>query len=310
MNIVADLCRNRHGRERPRRDSTIFNPCYVGVEIEVEDAYHMYDRDYNHWDTYEDGSLRGEGAGEFVFNCPKSGREIELALQELRDIYEEAPWDVGARCSTHVHIDMTDLHTHQVCWAMAAYYVYEHTLFGMVGRHRSLSNYCIPARKLGQYAKVLHNVARGKLPHRDNDRYAALNVAALCKFGTLEFRHRPSCTNPYDLVDWIKVGIDLKTWASRQILKENYIPDWLDSIDDNTIKLIFPNTYQHLIPNQQGYARFARLLATDLRILMEKKPATYKEMIIKEILKDNQYIHRQPNNPGWVNELVANMQGG
>lgn len=228
--------------------------CRVGVEFEFENPKA---RDYGDlhdkilvsgwWAAHDDGSLRDHGI-EYVLKEPLLGKELKEALEFF--FVNWPPLEQTYRTSIHVHIDATDLSLEQLQTTCLAYALVEAGMFNFVGEDRHRSNYCSPwngsieflqqvagnlYHKVGADSKSVDYLAR------HSPRYAALNLAALAKYGSLEFRHLGTCREMDKLVSWINGCMALKDVATRipyeELCNAMYTPA------ENIYRLIFGNAF-------------------------------------------------------------------
>lgn len=270
----------------------------VGIEIELE-GLKLFDRNTggfklfppSGWTIHEDRSLRNDGA-EFVFATPCGGREIWTRLTDLEAWFKEHKLKPIAsnRTSVHVHIDASDVTTGEMLkWALI-YTIYEPLLFSEFAPTRETSNFCVPT-----YNSVETRIVLGKLrgselgfatPHwgkfydaivlqRENKRYGAMNLDAVRKFSTLEFRHLGGEWKSTPILDWVNVLLSLKKWA----------------MDPNTsVKDIFHGP-SRMYSDQMTYRIFEPRVAS--RFLFNRK---FKELYFKGI-RTAQEIYLQPDVP-------------
>lgn len=165
----------------------------------------------------EDGSLRDHGL-ELVFHNPLFGKDIIDALTTIREA--STRWTVNHRTGLHVHLDVRDMEQEELFRLFQLYALFERMLFKFVGDSRAASNFCVPwfrcteqFRTMGVLTRDLGKVNSVKESFNNLTRYVALNVAALAKFGSIEFRHMQN-THDYGRINtWIKFIMCLKKAA-------------------------------------------------------------------------------------------------
>ncbi len=186
---------------------------YVGVEIEVENSPNSIPRQgrWNGWNIHRDNSLRNGGL-EFV-TPPSYGRE----LVELLDSFCTAAVGSGmvgtVRTGTHIHVNVTENDVESLKYIVGVYTIFEPALFRMVGEWRRWCNFCYsledapgiitPLRTLfsTSQAQDLRTTATALELYR----YSAINLAALSKYGTIEFRLFPTSFVRSELLLWINL---------------------------------------------------------------------------------------------------------
>lgn len=223
----------------------------MGVEIEVERSAAGTvlppDTPYG-WQSKSDGSLRN--GVEYVLASPLKGKLLSDAISAM---FEHARFVRQPTSSTHIHVDMTEEDTDenvlQVVFLLA--YILEDGIFGMADPARE---YCGFTNKLATAPDSLLRAILGeefktgtKLDlSKAGSRYYGLNVQALSKYGSLEFRYFPTAANKDELVGWInlvqsfkKAGVELRTIeavseffvneAAYQQFLQQYFPNWSDA---------------------------------------------------------------------------------
>jgi hypothetical protein len=119
-------------------------------------------------------------------------------------------------------LDVRDLETSQLIGLIILYTILEPLIFKWIGQDRENSIFCIPYYKadesLAQAVELVRSVIadeanKSKLTFASSKkfaRYAALNLNALHKYGSVEFRHMRT-THDFDrVVDWINIIQSLK----------------------------------------------------------------------------------------------------
>lgn len=203
----------------------------VGIEIELENirlkkdiTTGLYTTPLG-WTIHTDGSLRNGGV-EFVFDGPISGYGITLRLESLLSYIKEYKLkpECSPRTSVHVHVDARDLEERDVFKWLMIYCIYEPLLFEAFAPERAESNFCVPiynsliSQDTISYLKAyswgyFFKLAPGVNEHR---RYAAVNLVALNKFSSLEFRHLSGTFKPKPIIDWVSALLSLKGWVRKE----------------------------------------------------------------------------------------------
>lgn len=222
----------------PQRDANLVLPYgKVGIEIETEgwkgDGAGTLPKV---WEFHQDGSLRNNGMEFTTRGNGIVGTAITSAVQGFCTWAKARKLDVGyPRAGIHVHLDCTDLdfeagHLHNL---VAMYLLVEHAMYGYAGEWRRTCGFCDPLSEsqlpMNQLRHALFAAdSNGKsLPGRLNKlgRYYGLNVKALNKIGTLEFRQLETTFDPERILNWINIIFQLKRAAmewpqGRRILVE------------------------------------------------------------------------------------------
>ena len=171
-----------------------------------------------YWDAKRDGSIRGAGAMELTFTTPLGGADIESALEELASFVSTQPRaGVNYSCSTHVHLDVRDLTPQELARLIVCYLVFERGLYRLAGEGRYLSPFCAPLYSINNFVYDVASGAGEEWVSRAGNfgRYAGLNLAALERFGSLEFRHLEGTLDTQRIKEWINLAGSLKTYAQQ-----------------------------------------------------------------------------------------------
>lgn len=189
----------------------------VGIEIEME-GRNLHQDSVKGWTVVGDGSLRGE-AVEYVLKKPIKRKEIGLLLNRLWTNTKQwgAEFVPSDRCGVHIHVNCQELTFKQTFNFIILYLMLEDVLVKWCGEGRPGNMFCLRAKDAEWlvYALVKDRTA-GALDmstDRDGMRYASLNISALKKYGSLEFRALASPTEWKIVETWAKLLLSLKDIA-------------------------------------------------------------------------------------------------
>ena len=201
----------------------------LGLEFEYEGVYGPLDNNDPHWSFWEmhrDDSLKDHGQ-EFTFRVPLFGIDAYNAIQWLMDQAQKNKYKCSSRCGIHVHLDVREMETSQWVGFVILYTILEPILFNWIGDNRENSIYCLPFYKADESLREACACVRAALDDDTKDtstilrtaknfaRYAALNLQALAKFGSVEFRHLKT-THDFERVhNWINMIMCLRTATER-----------------------------------------------------------------------------------------------
>lgn len=185
--------------------------CKVGIEIECEGNGILVTQ-INGWRSEDDGSLRGAYPSqrhEFVsgiLDVEEVGEKLDALIKEQR----AAVFDFSFRTSTHVHINVLDMSPEEVTAFVFLYYLVEKDIMKYCGEFRNNNRFCLRMVDSEFQLDILKGVvAQGFKEVRfvvdENMRYAACNMAALVKYGTLEFRGMRGTMDKEVLMNWIGI---------------------------------------------------------------------------------------------------------
>lgn len=212
----------------------------LGIEIEVEGRRLPYPEQY--WRRERDGSLRGEENAEYVLKKPLKLSGVKKALSHLDELYvnSESTIDESVRAGVHVHVNVQELTTVQLYSFITAYIILEDLLIKYCGEYREGNLFCLRTRDAEYLMNTLELTAEDKDWRRlysDTLRYASLNVCALSRYGSLEFRAMRG-TRELSLVgDWAEILLNLRDVAIKfdnpakivEMLQENGSESFLEA---------------------------------------------------------------------------------
>jgi hypothetical protein len=176
----------------------------VGLEMEMEGRGFT---ELAGWQLHTDGSLRGEGAREYVLDRPLPIASVNAAVDTLFDHLRKskARYVDSNRTSTHVHLNAQGLKVNQLCSVVALWGIFEDVLVNWCGEYRVGNLFCLRFRDCDWGVEQLTTSFRTGFFHNftENARYLALNPVALTKFGSLEFRSLNGTNDPERIKLWI-----------------------------------------------------------------------------------------------------------
>lgn len=189
----------------------------LGVEIELE-GRGVYDIGHvDGWLRDEDGSLRDEAYEYVLANPVKLDKLPECidALNEAIDVAGARIYDTG-RAGVHVHVNVQQLTMTQVYNMIVLYLIFEDQLIDLCGEYRDGNLFCLRASDAEYMIDFLAATAKQQAWYdlgSDNVRYAALNVNAIARYGSLEFRAMRSTTCKDTLMSWAGILLELRRLA-------------------------------------------------------------------------------------------------
>jgi len=173
------------------------------------------------WTTHKDDSLKDNGT-EFIFASPMFGADAYNAIQGLMEGARKLQWKCSVRAGIHVHLDVRDLELSQLIGFIILYTIVEPILFQWIGDNRENFIFCIPFYKADESLLETCKLVKSALQdekYQSNltygvskkfNRYSALNLQALSKFGSVEFRHMRTTHDFPRVIDWINMIQSLK----------------------------------------------------------------------------------------------------
>ena len=192
----------------------------VGIEIEVEGA-NLPGNIAQYWTATHDGSLRGESM-EYVFKKPLAVAKVPEAMDVLNGAFKAhgSKLDFSYRCSVHVHVNVGQLDVDALIAFMYAYLLLERPLMKYCGEERIGNRFALrfedaEALEDAIHAIIAHKARAFQFIKQDQYRYSSMNIDALKKFGSLEFRGMKG-TNDKDVVsNWAKALVNLRDFSEK-----------------------------------------------------------------------------------------------
>lgn len=189
----------------------------VGVEIEMEG--HKFPMEVPYWNAIPDGSLRGESI-EYVFTNPQPRDKVGRVLETLEAMLKKAGTAINDsdRCGVHVHVNCQDLNTQQVLNFIILYLILEDILVRYCGEPREGNLFCLRAQDAEYLLQGLAQAQeRGSLQKLQQDvfRYASVNVSAIGKYGSLEFRAMRTTADFSIIKNWVSILLAIKDTSLR-----------------------------------------------------------------------------------------------
>jgi hypothetical protein len=193
-----------------------------GVEIECE-GENLSPVDNSTWRTEDDGSLRGafpRSRCEWVLVKPLPLGKALTAVSSLARKQEKdgATPDFSFRTSVHIHVNVQEMTQDQYFNFIYAYLLLEEPMLRFCGAARKANRFCLSMNDgegLLDYLSYIFQNGVGSLGHiNENDvRYAAMNIAATRKYGSLEFRGMRGTLDVDVLSTWILALNSIREYA-------------------------------------------------------------------------------------------------
>lgn len=225
----------------------------VGVEIEVEGVSPDEVPSVRGWTIHEDGSLRG-AASELVFNGPASGKTAEQRIKSGLTTLVSSGARSSYRTAIHVHVDTvtSKLGLKGIVRAIALYALVERALFHWEDNNRECSNFCVPLFKasdvLQSFADIVKESDKDNFLYNirslESSRYSALNLHALHKFGTIEFRHMLTTFDYDKVIQWINLCTSILVAANNsRILMPKFLNWVVEASPEDVAASVFGEKY-------------------------------------------------------------------
>lgn len=177
-----------------------------GIEVEMEGRNIRYDGSH-FWRIEEDGSLRPQpDCCEFVLAKPLSYEKAMEAIREINTIHNEQNTQLkwSYRCSTHVHYNVQEFDVRDLYKSIYLYYIFENMLVNWSGKERVGNRFCL---RLTDSHFIINNINtlfnQDLMIDANSTRYSALNIASICKYGSVEFRSLEGTLDEVRISKWL-----------------------------------------------------------------------------------------------------------
>ena len=197
----------------------------VGIEIECE-GNNLQPVAAGGWRTEADNSLRGDyphNSCEWVFSKPLSITDSLAALQWLSDTQKKggAEFKFSFRTSVHVHVNVQRLTTNQIMNMLYTYFICERVMMNYCAPHRRGNRFCLRLEDAEGMLPFITRMAREPeyrwqlLNPHDKIRYSALNLEAMWKYGSLEFRGLEGNMDVKRIHNWASAFVNMREFAKQ-----------------------------------------------------------------------------------------------
>jgi hypothetical protein len=173
----------------------------------------VYDTPMVDWEANTDGSLRDFGM-EFILKEPLFYLDAIAALDDFGVKTKDVKFLQGTpSTSVHIHVNMAEEKLLTLANFITAYALYENLLLEYSGEGRRSNLFALGIRSaegsLGNIIKMLTGANEGKyqaLVHSESYvKYAALNIATLARFGSIEIRCFRGTTDVREIQEWLSI---------------------------------------------------------------------------------------------------------
>jgi hypothetical protein len=229
----------------------------IGLEIECEGT-HLFDAPFSWWSCHQDGSLRttkGHPPVEYVLRQPLDPKELREALEYLEEKLLEYKSTIvqSNRTSVHVHVNCLSWTIRQLYCYILLYLIFEEILVEWSGPDRAGNLFCLRALDSEFYVSMLEDCLKQSTLKvwREDQRYAACNVAAIPKFGSLEFRSLRGTVDKNLILTWVDILLHLRkkslkydnpTEIVEEFIQIGPLPFFRKIFDDDRIRGFFEET--------------------------------------------------------------------
>lgn len=244
--------------------------CKIGIEIEAEGTG-IQITNLPKWNSTDDGSLRGSFPNErheFVSGILDYA-EVGKCLDDLIEEQKNAKFNFSFRTSTHVHVNALDMEVEQVVSFIYLYYLFEKDMMKYCGPDRINNRFCL--RLVDSEYQV--DILRGMIDNcfrelrfliDENMRYGGCNMAALLKYGTLEFRGMRGTLDKEVLMNWIGMLARLRELAMAAPSTMQIFTEATSNVN-NFIKQIY-GPYFNVFASEESVQNITEALSLTVQI--------------------------------------------
>lgn len=294
-----------------------------GIEIETE-GHNLSPIVPPQWKVEDDGSLRGQfptERAEYVLKKPLDLQKAIDAVVKLREVQDanKAVLNFSFRTSVHIHVNVQQLTFPQYLNMIYTYLLLEEPLVRYCGKERVGNRFCLrlqDAEGLLDYLFMLFRQGYSAMRYINGDavRYAAINVAATAKYGSLEFRSlKGNMDVPY-ITTWIQALDHIRSFAMEMKDPQEVHNLFVNNTPEQFAEIVLGDVYESFIyPEMEDDMRksfslalelpynFVDSTANDAKVVADQKAkrerheAEIKAMIEQEAVMARQRAEREIN---------------
>lgn len=253
------------GMQRPRRRKPLRPEGDVGLELEMEGLINITNPEkLKWWQQHEEGSLK-DGGTELVLTRPVSLEELPQAIDEARAALSKSKIKQSLRTSTHVHVNMLSRTVRQLYSVILAWWIIEDSIIQTQGPNRVGNLFCL---SLSNAEAILFNILADLDGRRhlnttssNSNRYAALNLSAIGKFGSVEFRFLKGTTDWDEITMWTESLHQFVNEACRMSWDE--VVALADAPPVTILKRFFPTRFIKMVLTTKPLSWFKDAMKTN-----------------------------------------------
>lgn len=226
----------------------------VGIEIEVE-GENLLMNIPSYWGVDKDGSLRGESA-EYILLQPCARQSVYKFVKYLEEKLKENKSKVhkSIRTSVHIHLNMSNKTLKECYTLVVLYLIFEDLLINLAGPERVGNLFCLRAKDAEFFIDFLRLMANKRkfVPNQEQIRYTSVNICAITKFNSIEFRALRGTTDPEIINEWVELLLCVKDAAESYNSPADILQEFSALGPDKFIKKVFDKKSK-LLTDQFGY---------------------------------------------------------
>lgn len=272
----------------------------VGIEIEVE-GRQLPGQPASYWQLAQDGSLRGE-SGEYVLIKPAARDNVAKYLNYLDKQFKkhETKLNMSPRTSVHVHINMNKQTLVDCYTYIILYLIFEDLLVDYAGPNRVGNLFCLRARDAEMLIDELTKYVRTKnwAPDPAQLRYTSVNICAIQKFNSVEFRALRGTMDQDVINEWVEILLALKDAALTYHNPQEIMQDFSLLGPSEFIRKILPNHWRKFT-RKDGWEN---IIWESLRLVQEIAYASNWEQPANQTLGRLFPVEDEDRQPVWEEE--------
>lgn len=263
--------------------NTVFNhPTFFGIELELE-GWTPADVVPRNLLLEGDGSLRNGGV-EIKFKKPLRGRAVESVVKRLDAFLKASAYTTSERCSTHIHMDVTDMPPQQVVNLLLLSAVLEPLMFKLFGSTRTSNVFCMSTDMGGSNYSVLVKAVQDPemIMRSSHSKYSAVGLFRLQDLGTVEYRMFHPIVKSEDYMRILMLLSEIKRIALmsdiREIFNEKQRDGLVSLFNKFFPEMMYDPEYEALL--ERGVRVVNDILLTaDTQKEIASRVATYESII-------------------------------
>lgn len=287
----------------------------IGIEVELEGKLFGDNNRSSMWSVKGEGSLRNGGM-EYVLRKPISIDMLPKALDEFAGYMEKSVPHASIRCSTHIHVSVLDFTVAQTWNAMLAWYFVENLLVQTQSPNRQGNLFALRLSDAEEIAVSIQEAMAGSDSfhtfHPERNRYAALNLCAITKFGSFEFRFLDAMTKTTDLDRWCRL-LHRFVNTAKSVGPAELLEMYEKKTANNFLSYFFGSEFVPFITKGLTPGEVTRLLHTNYDHIFEFSkllqsarfslpPRLWNDDLIEE---PDAKMYKAPVEGGWISDWGA-----
>lgn len=287
---------------------------FIGLESEYEGSELIppgSTDDWVYWTIHSEGSLR-DGGVEYVLRKPFEVKEVLSAgLTELMKHTNKANFRNSIRTSTHLHINILNQPIIKIYTFLTAYYLVENILVHLNGKDREGNLHCLRLTDSTDIVSKLSDEVKNTTyfaTWTTNNRYAAMNLSSLKKFGSVELRFMKAYITRADLTLWITNLTNLFRNAIRRFDTPQDVMNYYYAVKPKEfLRLFFDESFMDLIKQQMDLATVTQFMAANTMYIYEiisgfTHNRTKKIYTRPAILRKNEDLPLNPTSQHYIDQ--------